>query len=243
MRIALIGYGKMGKAIEQIATNSANPTNQIVLRCNSQHLPTAAELRQSADVAIEFSHPEAAFANLKTCFEAQVPVVCGTTGWTEHHLDKAIALCHQQSAKFLWASNFSIGVNLFFAINRYVANLMNQQPSYEVLLEEIHHIHKKDSPSGTAISLARDILAKLDQKTEWINHAQAQPNQLPIISHRLEEVNGTHVVSYVSDIDTIEIKHIAHSRLGFAQGALSAAEWLSKQPAGYYTMSDMLQFD
>jgi 4-hydroxy-tetrahydrodipicolinate reductase len=236
MRIALIGYGKMGKVIERIALSK---NHQIVLKIdigNPQDF-TKANL-QKADVAIEFTRPDAAVENIKKCLEFGVPVVIGTTGWLQE-LENIQMLCEKQQGALLWASNFSIGVNIFFEINRYLAKMMNHAPQYEVDTEEIHHTQKLDAPSGTAITLAQDLIAILDKKQSWVNHASENPNELEIISKRIDPAPGTHTIRYHSTVDSIEIKHTAHSREGFAAGAVAAAEWLVGKK-GCFQMRDML---
>ncbi|MCB0598305.1 MAG: 4-hydroxy-tetrahydrodipicolinate reductase [Phaeodactylibacter sp.] len=238
MKIALLGYGKMGRAIEQLALQDGD---EIVLRADSGTSEEAArDFIQSADVAIEFSRPESAFGNIRLSLEAGVPVVCGTTAWLDR-LEEAKALCEKCQGALLYASNFSIGVNLFFALNRYLAEMMAQLPQYKARMEEIHHAQKLDAPSGTAITLAEDILERMPGLSRWVNEQAGSPQELPILSKREGDVPGTHEVQYASAIDTITIRHEAHSREGFARGALLAARWLvGKQ--GYFEMKDMLGF-
>jgi len=226
----------MGKAIEAIAVASGH---DIVLKIGSQnqHEFTADNLKK-ADVAIEFSTPETAFENVKKCLEAGVPTICGTTAWLQD-LEAAKALCHDNHTAFLFASNFSIGVNLFFALNETLAGLMDAQPQYNVEMEEIHHTQKKDAPSGTAITLAEQILAHLGRKQDWVNHATEHPTELGIVSKREDPAPGTHSVKYYNETDQIEIIHTAHSRTGFASGAVKAAEFLAGRK-GIYTMKDVL---
>jgi len=238
MKIALIGYGKMGKTIEQLALAKGHKIVLIVDKDNPQDF-TIENLRK-ADVAIEFSQPESAFRNVKRCLQAGVPVIVGTTGWLEH-LEEAKRLCETTGGAMLQATNYSIGVNLFFAVNRYVAKLMNGQPQYDIKIEEIHHIQKLDAPSGTAITLANDILNEIERKTQWVNHETSNKNELKILSKRIDPAPGTHEVTYTSDIDTIKISHEAHSREGFALGALTAAEWIGGKK-GVFTMEDVLGF-
>ena len=236
MKIALIGYGKMGKAIEEIALKKGH---DVILRVDSasRSLLTAEELTK-ADVAIEFTTPHAAKENLLLCFQAGVPVVCGSTGWTSE-LPSIEKLCQEQNGALLYASNFSVGVNLFFELNKKLASLMAHQPSYEVILEEIHHTQKKDAPSGTAITLAQQILQQIDRKKQWVNDISENPEDLEIISQRIDPAPGTHHVKYSSVIDDIEIIHTAHSRKGFAAGAVLAAEFLQHKK-GVYSMKDVL---
>jgi 4-hydroxy-tetrahydrodipicolinate reductase len=238
MKIALIGYGKMGKTIDALAQAAGH---EVVLKIDldNQHEFTKEKLAQ-ADVAIEFSRPETAFSNLQKCLEFGVPVVVGTTGWLEK-MDEAKAICAANDGAIFWASNFSIGVNVFFAVNRFLAKMMNTQPQYEVRMVETHHTQKLDAPSGTAITLAEGILAEISRKSTWINAPIEQPAQLSIISERVDPAPGTHEVYYESPIDTIEIRHTAHSREGFAQGAIRAAEWLVGRK-GVFGMSDLLGF-
>jgi 4-hydroxy-tetrahydrodipicolinate reductase len=236
MQIALIGYGKMGKVIEKMAIAQ---NHQIVLKIdvgNPQDF-TQANL-QKADVAIEFTRPDAALGNLKKCLEWGIPVVIGTTGWLEH-LEEIQKICEKQGGSMLWASNFSIGVNLFFEVNRYLAKMMNHAPQYAVTTEEIHHTQKLDAPSGTAITLAQDLIDILNTKKTWVNHPTEKAQELEIISKRIDPAPGTHTIHYHSTVDSIEIKHTAHSREGFAAGAVAAAEWLVGKK-GCYQMRDML---
>ncbi len=226
----------MGKAIEEIALQKGH---DIVLRVNSETSRTlSVEELQQAQVAIEFTTPHAAKENLLLCFQAGVPVVCGSTGWT-HELPGIEKLCLEQNGTLLYASNFSVGVNLFFELNKKLASLMAHQPSYEVILEEIHHTEKKDAPSGTAITLAQQILQEIDRKKQWVNDISENPEDLEIISQRVDPAPGTHYVKYSSVIDDIEIIHTAHSRKGFAAGAVLAAEFLLHKK-GVYAMKDVL---
>ncbi|MCB0618860.1 MAG: 4-hydroxy-tetrahydrodipicolinate reductase [Saprospiraceae bacterium] len=238
MNIALIGYGKMGKTIERLAVEQGH---EIVLRVHSRNRDelTAENLR-AADVAIEFSRPETAFRNIADCLKAGLPVVCGTTAWLDR-LEEAIALCNENKGALLYASNFSIGVNLFFAVNQYLAFLMEQHPAYNPSLREIHHTEKLDAPSGTAISLANQILERLSRKTHWVNREEAAPDELSIVSVREDPAPGTHLVRYFSAVDSIEIQHVARSREGFASGALLAAAWLVGKK-GFFGMRDVLGF-
>lgn len=226
----------MGKAIEEIALQKGH---DVTLRVDSgsRSMLTAEELSK-ADVAIEFTTPHAAKENLLLCFQAGVPVVCGSTGWTSE-LPSIEKLCQEQNGALLYASNFSVGVNLFFELNKKLASLMAHQPSYEVILEEIHHTQKKDAPSGTAITLAQQILEQIDRKKQWVNDISENPEDLEIISQRIDPAPGTHHVKYSSVIDDIEIIHTAHSRKGFAAGAVLAAEFLQHKK-GVYSMKDVL---
>lgn len=232
MKIALLGYGKMGKTIEQIAVARGH---EIVLKIDNAETPYDITI---ADVAIEFSTPNSAFANISNSLTHKVPVVAGTTGWLSQY-NEAVALCKAQQTAFLYASNFSIGVNVFFALNKTLAKLMSGLKEYEVAIEEIHHTQKLDVPSGTAITLAEGIIAETD-KTGWHLDTAAE-NEIPIVAKRIDNTPGTHIITYSSEVDTIEIKHTAHNRNGFALGAVMAAEWIvGKQ--GVFTMSDVLGF-
>jgi len=236
MKIALIGYGKMGKAIEAIAVAKGH---EIVARIDkdNQHLLNKESL-QHADVAIEFTGPETAYNNILKCFEANVPVICGSTGWLEK-MPEVTALCQEKHQAFLYASNFSIGVNIFFELNKRLAELMAPQPQYNVQMEEIHHTQKRDAPSGTAISLAEQVLEKITRKQNWVNDETAAPTELSIISKRIDPAPGTHIIHYTSPIDDITITHTAHSREGFASGAVVAAEWIQGKK-GVFSMKDVL---
>lgn len=236
MKIALLGYGKMGKTIERIAIERSH---EIVLRQEASPLDTSS--LSKADVAIDFSVPEAAFHHLTSCFELGIPVVCGTTGWLSKY-DEAVRVANEKFAKFMYASNFSLGVHLFFQLNEQLAKLMNAFKDYHIQLEEIHHTEKLDAPSGTAISLAEGILKNNKQYTAWKYPPHlAEAHQLPIEAKRIADVKGTHIVTYASNIDELEIKHTAHTRDGFALGAVIASEWLTKQPnPGIYSMKDVL---
>ncbi|MGZ4049019.1 MAG: 4-hydroxy-tetrahydrodipicolinate reductase, partial [Bacteroidia bacterium] len=235
MNIALIGYGKMGKEIEQIALSRGH---KIVLKVESKNAATySTEELKKADVAIEFSTPESAVNNINKCFDAGVPVVIGTTGWLER-MDEIKQKCIEKNQTLFYASNYSIGVNLFFKLNEYLAKLMNAYPEYNASMEEVHHVHKLDSPSGTAISLANHIIENLEKKFKWVNTSTSEKNELEIISKRIDEVPGTHTVTYKSDVDEISITHLAYNRKGFALGAVVAAEWL-KDKKGIFGMTDL----
>ncbi|MBW8683919.1 4-hydroxy-tetrahydrodipicolinate reductase [Chitinophaga rhizophila] len=236
MKIALIGYGKMGKAIEAIAVAKGH---EVVHRIDqdSQHLLEKDALSK-ADVAIEFTGPETAYNNILKCFAANVPVICGSTGWLEH-LPTVKSLCLEQHQAFLYASNFSVGVNIFFEINKRLAELMATQSQYGVKMEEIHHTQKKDAPSGTAITLAEQVMEKVLRKKEWVNTEEAAEAQLSIVSKRIDPAPGTHSITYTSSIDDITITHTAHSREGFASGAVVAAEWILGKK-GVFSMKDVL---
>ncbi|CAN5211088.1 4-hydroxy-tetrahydrodipicolinate reductase [soil metagenome] len=230
MRRALLGYGKMGKTIEKIAQQRGH---EVVLRINENIEDY--NITQ-ADVAIDFSIPTAALNNIMTCCRNKIPVISGTTGWVNDY-DKARQTCEEEDSAFLYASNFSIGVNLFFDLNEKLARLMNPFKEYSVEIEEIHHTQKLDAPSGTAITLAEQIIANSRMNSWQLD--QAGENEIPVFAKRIENVPGTHTISYNSTVDTIEIKHTAHSREGFALGAVIAAEWL-KDKTGVYTMKDVL---
>lgn len=236
MRIALIGYGKMGQAIEALALERGHTISHRISDTNMHELDTI--LPATSDVAIEFTHPEAAYINVMHCLKAGVPVVCGTTGWMQQKY-QAETFCQQNGGAFFWSSNFSIGVHLFLKASNYLARLMEAAPQYDVQMEEIHHVHKKDAPSGTAITLAEGILKELSRKKKWVNEFNNKPETLPIISLREDEVPGTHTIRWQSDNDLLELNHIAHSRQGFAAGALQVAEWLPDRK-GVFGMDDFL---
>ena len=231
MKIALLGYGKMGKIIEKLALEKGHT---IISKINQD---SSKEELLKADIAIEFSTPEAAVSNIKFCLENGIPIVSGTTGWLAHY-DEMIKLCENRNGSFIYASNFSIGVNLFFSINEYVSNLMKPWKDYQVSIEEIHHTKKLDAPSGTGITLAEEIVKNSDKKNWKLN--EEADGTIKITAKRMDEVKGTHIINYDSNIDTISIKHEAHSRDGFALGALLAAEWLADKK-GIFTMKDVLQ--
>lgn len=238
MKIALIGYGKMGKAIEAIALEKGHEV-VLAIDLHNQDQFTAENLRK-ADVAIEFTSPETAFKNTLTCLQAGIPTVVGSTGWHQHLSEAENASTHHGAA-LLVATNFSIGVNIFFEINRQLAQMMSAHPQYEVSMEEVHHTQKKDAPSGTAITLAEGILENLKHKKTWVNQPAATPDELSIISKRIDPAPGTHIIRYDSEIDSIEITHTAHNRKGFASGAVLAAEFLAGKK-GIFTMRDVLGF-
>jgi 4-hydroxy-tetrahydrodipicolinate reductase len=238
MKIALIGYGKMGHEIERIALQRGHKIVSVIDVNNTEDF--GSETFRSADVAIEFTRPDVVLSNLSRCFENQVPVVCGTTGWTKE-IEAVKKEMSDKNATLFWASNFSLGVNIFFAVNRYLAKIMNHYPDYNVSMEEIHHTQKLDAPSGTAITLAEGILGELTRKTKWVKEAENQPNELAIVSKREGTVPGIHEITYESDMDTISIKHDAKTRRGFALGAVLAAEFTAGKK-GFITMSDLLPF-
>ena len=238
MKIALLGYGKMGQLIAQLAEEAGH---EITLKANSSNpLESQIEALKNSDVAIEFSLPQLALDHLKTCLENKIPVVCGTTGWLEHYASISQQF-QNANLGFLYASNFSIGVNIFFALNEKLAQMMSKQEQYQAKLTEIHHIHKLDAPSGTAITLAEGFLQQQTKYKQWsLDEGQAiASDQLPIEAIRENEVPGTHLMTYQSVIDSIEIKHTAHNRHGFASGALLAAEYVAKHP-GVHHMKDVL---
>lgn len=239
LKIALIGYGKMGKMIEQLAIQKGH-TIACILDMNSTNQEW--EKLANADVAIEFTQPDVAVQNIYKCFNYNIPVLVGTTGWYQT-LDEVLQLCNNQNQTLFTATNFSIGVNLFFHLNKKLAQTMAYLPEYNIAIEEIHHTQKLDAPSGTAITTAQGIIENISAKNAWVlNEKQPiNPNEIPITAIRKDDVPGTHSVTYSSVIDTIEIKHTAHSRTGFAQGAIIAAEWLVGKK-GYFTMNDILGF-
>lgn len=247
MKIALLGYGKMGKIIEKIALSRKH---EIVLTIDheNQHELTAENL-QKADAVIEFTMPASVLGNIEHCFNAGVPVVVGTTGWYDK-LDEIKRLCEDSNNALMYATNFSVGVNIFFHINRMLARVMNNYPYYDVQVEEIHHTQKLDAPSGTAITIAEGIIDNLESKTDWVNvlttddnkdDESVLPDQLLIESMRIDSVPGTHTVIYDSEVDTIEFKHTAHNRNGFALGAVLAAEWIHDKK-GFYSVEAMFDF-
>lgn len=245
MKIALLGYGKMGQIIERFALERGH---EVVLKISSSNLADLNVTNLSkADVAIDFSIPDAAIANIYLCFEANVPIVVGSTGWYGQ-LQEVKDECLSGNNTLLYGSNFSIGVNIFFHINQVLAKVMNNFPAYDVQVEEIHHTQKLDSPSGTAMTIAEGIIEELDSKKEWVNELVGSPfeevvkkDQVLIESHRIESVPGTHTVVYSSEVDEIELKHTAHNRAGFALGAVVAAEWLQNKQ-GFYNIADIFNF-
>lgn len=238
MKIALIGYGKMGKTIEQIALSRGHQIVSIVDINNPEEFKS--DNFKSADVAIEFTTPATAFDNYMNSFAAGVPVVSGTTGWLDR-IGEVKDKCAKEGKTFFYASNFSIGVNIFFALNKYLAKIMNNFPVYNINMTETHHIHKLDAPSGTAITLAEGIIENVDRKERWTLETAEHPIDLPIHAIREGEVPGIHEVTYESDVDYISIKHDAKSRAGFALGAVVAAEFTAGKK-GFLGMDDMLKF-
>lgn len=236
MNLALIGYGKMGKEIEQIAISRGH-TIVLKVDINNANSFSIDELKK-VDVAIEFSTPESVVTNIYKCFDADIPIIVGTTGWL-NKLEGLKKDCLERNQGLFYASNYSIGVNLFFKLNEYLAKLMNVYPEYNVSMEEIHHIHKLDAPSGTAISLANQVIENVKSKQKWVNQKTENQNELGIISKRLDEVPGTHTVTYGSSVDEISITHIAHNRKGFALGAVLAAEYMHGKK-GIYGMKDLI---
>ncbi|MFH1005309.1 MAG: 4-hydroxy-tetrahydrodipicolinate reductase [Bacteroidota bacterium] len=240
MKIALFGYGKMGKEIEQIALQK----HTIALKIDLHNAESFSKNElMKCDVAIEFSTPHSVVTNILKCFEANIPVVVGTTGWYDK-LEEVKKICKEKNQCLFYSSNFSIGVNIFFELNKQLAKMMNNYPDYQVSIEEIHHIYKLDAPSGTAISLANQIIDNISRKKKWINTLSVssqieREDELPIISTREDEVTGTHIVKYHSAIDDIEIMHKAHNRKGFATGAMIAAEFIANKK-GIFTMDDLM---
>ena len=251
MKIALIGYGKMGKMIEEIALSRGHEIVSIIDIDNQEDFDSAEFA--SADVAIEFTAPHVAYGNYLRAFSHNVKVVSGSTGWMSEHRADVERLCNEEGQTLFWASNFSIGVAIFSAVNRYLAKIMNQFPQYDVEMEEVHHVHKLDAPSGTAITLAEEIVADVDRKASWTKGILLRPDgtiegtrqsaadQLRIDSIRRDEVPGIHSIKYDSDADSITITHDAHSRRGFALGAVLAAEY-TKEHSGLLTINDMFNF-
>ena len=236
MKIVLFGYGKMGKEVEKIALERGH---ELILRIEKNEEYDISK----ADVAIDFSVPSAAFNNITSCFKKNIPVISGTTGWLEDY-EKAVTICKKNNGSFIYASNFSIGVNLFFELNDKLSRIMNSNNNYTPSIEEIHHTKKLDAPSGTAITIAEQTIKNSSIK-EWClqtNRAKVDKEIIPISSKRIKDVPGTHIVTYESRIDSIEIKHTAHNRKGFAHGAIIAAEWLINK-SGVYTMKDVLNLD
>ena len=231
MNIALLGYGRMGKTIEQIAIKRGHTIVLTVDKDDKNYDIT------KADVAIDFSIPTEAFNNITNCLNNNVPVISGTTGWLDNY-DNAVALCQEKQGAFIYASNYSLGVNIFFELNKTLAKMMSALKDYNVSMEEIHHTQKLDAPSGTAITLAKGIIAQNDNFDNWKLDENGEAI-IPITAKRIEDVPGTHTVNYESEVDTISIAHIAHNRQGFALGAVVAAEWIIGK-TGIFTMKDVL---
>ena len=237
MNIVLLGYGKMGKVIEKVAESRGH---NIVARIDVDNRQEFEKLTASqVDAVIEFSHPSSAFQNVKSCLEKNLPVVCGTTGWLENK-SEIEALAFEKEGAFFWSSNYSIGVNLFFELNKTLAKLMSPQKQYSVSTTEIHHTEKKDAPSGTAITLAEGIIQNSEDKKTWVSNEIPKQDEVAIWSAREGKVPGTHIVKYISDIDQIEISHVAHGREGFALGAVIAAEWIVGKK-GVFGMKELLE--
>ncbi len=236
MKIALIGYGKMGKEIRALA-ESRGHTIPLIIDVDNREDLTPESLKQ-ADVAVEFTNPDAALQNIEACFDARVPVVSGTTGWTDK-MDEVRKRCEEEKQAFFYASNYSLGVNILFHINRVLADIMNRYPGYEIMMEETHHVQKLDSPSGTAITLAEDILQRIDRKKKWVNRMTKRDDELSVISYRRDKVPGIHTVRYNSEMDTLTLTHSAKSRKGFALGAVMAAEFIVGK-TGCFGMKDLL---
>lgn len=236
MKIALIGYGKMGKEIEAIALER-NHSVHLKIDISNQHELTVENLKK-VDVAIEFTNPEQAYNNVLKCFEAGLPVVSGTTGWNSK-VEEAKEKCKAGNHSFIWSSNYSLGVNIFFKVNEFLAKIMNKFDNYNVAMEEIHHTQKLDAPSGTAITLANEIINKISRKTEWQLDKEESPEKLKITAVRRDNVPGIHTINYDSPVDYIEITHSAKSRKGFAFGAVLAAEYIHNKK-GVFTMDDLL---
>ena len=236
MKILLIGYGKMGKIIESVAKER----NHTIVGRIDPGTGLTFDFAAPVDVAIEFTMPESAAANIQLCLDRNIPVLSGTTGWLQQK-KQVDDYCLKQKGTFFYASNYSLGVNIFFRMNEQLARMMNGQPDYDVKIEETHHTQKKDAPSGTAITLAQDVLKHLSRKKQWVNHQSQQGQDLVIESFREDPAPGTHTVRYHSAVDDIEIKHTAHSREGFAKGAVAVAEWLPRQK-GVLGMNDFLKF-
>jgi 4-hydroxy-tetrahydrodipicolinate reductase len=239
MKIALIGYGKMGKTIEKIALERGHSIELVIDIENAAELTV--ENLKKADVAIDFSIPISAYQNILKCFEANIPVVCGTTGWLDK-FDEVTTSANAGKKGFFYASNYSIGVNIFFKLNHYLAKMMNTLSGYQVSMEEVHHIQKLDAPSGTALTLAEDIVEQVDRINDWTLNQESTGNTVGIKAIREGEVPGIHRIKYESGDDLINIEHSAKSRHGFAFGAVLAAEYMQGK-TGYHTMEKLLEFD
>lgn len=238
MKIGLLGYGKMGKEIEQIALQRGHSVH-LKIDEHNRSIITDADIK-ACDVLIDFSTPHGVMGNIHFAVNAGVPLVVGTTGW--HDSIQAVGeLVQSKNGSLIYGSNFSVGVNIFFALNKYLAGIMDSHPSYNASIHEIHHTQKLDAPSGTAITLGNDMIEKLHRKEKWVDHLSGKENELSITADRIENVPGTHIITYSSEIDTIELKHIAHNRKGFALGAVLAAEWISDK-IGFYEVKQMFNF-
>ena len=238
MRVLILGYGKMGKAIEEIAEERGHTIAHKININNTQALKFIDP--KSVDVAVEFSQPDAAFENISYCLHHKIPVISGTTGWLDRKPELE-EICMNNDGAFFYTSNFSLGVNLFFKLNEVLAQMMEQQPGYRVEMVEIHHTEKLDAPSGTAISLAEGLIKNLSSKSKWENKSSEEESVVPIISLREPNVPGTHIIKYTSDVDDIQIKHTAKSRTGFALGAVLVAEWILDKK-GVLSMKDFMKF-
>jgi len=234
MKIILLGYGKMGRTIEKIAINRGHEITARIDVDNQNEFDEA-----QGDIVIEFSHPDSAFNNITKCLLRKLPIISGTTGWLNRK-SEVLDLCSQVDGTFFYASNYSLGVNLFFKLNEYLAKIMNGFPEYDIAMDEIHHSEKKDAPSGTAITLAEVILKNVKRKKSWVSKKTKKADEIYIGSFRIDQVPGTHIVKYESPIDDIEIKHTAHSREGFALGAVLVAEW-AQNKKGVLSMDDFLK--
>lgn len=237
IKIAIIGYGKMGKTIESLAIERGHTITHRISSSNKKELKAVSPA--TTDVAIEFTRPEVAFANLKHLLSARVPTVCGSTGWLDH-FDDVTSVCRQNNTAFLYASNFSVGVNITFAVNQYLAQLISKQAGYRASIHEVHHTSKVDAPSGTAITLAKAIVDEHQDLQGWTKGPTDDSHQLPVTSDRIDPTPGTHQVTYQSEIDSISLTHSAHSRQGFALGAILAAEHIHDK-RGIFTMQGVLQ--
>lgn len=237
MKVGLVGYGKMGQAIERIVLNRGHEISKIITIDNPEEIQEINA--DNTDIVIEFTAPDAAFANIMSCLKNKVPVVSGSTGWLDHY-DEVVAYCQAHRTGFFYASNYSLGVNIFFKLNEQLAKMMNGR-EYNSAMVEIHHTQKVDAPSGTAITLAEGIIENNKNKSTWVNQSTDRPEALEIISERVDNVPGTHDITYTSEVDTIKISHVAHSREGFAQGAVLAAEYMVGK-SGVYSMKDLLNF-
>jgi 4-hydroxy-tetrahydrodipicolinate reductase len=239
MKVAIIGYGKMGHEIEKVARSRGHEIVSIIDVNNPEDFES--EAFRSADVAIEFTNPQSAYGNYLKAFAAGVKVVSGSTGWRDQHQADVERMCNEEGKTLFWASNFSLGVCIFSAVNKYLARIMNQFPTYDVSMTEVHHVHKLDAPSGTAITLAESIIGELDRKSSWVKETASAPDQLPIHSIREGEVPGIHVIRYDSAADSITITHDAKNRSGFVLGAVLAAEYTASHH-GLLTMNNLFSF-